>query len=198
MSVPDWAARNHYLRTAGWHTMNYERYHATASRRKLSLLSHGPNLCPFHLYYSHYITIISLLYVLFQKSETGSGCIFIAKNLPICTSTSGDQWAYKPRASETQSSSTKVSSPRCQMQQPAHQDRSRGGTQANPHAIQFWTYHPIDQESLQWLLVFPARRDWQFQDRYKPAQIIVIISIMHITNISDISDIICGLINQSN
>ena len=59
----------------------YERYHATASRRKLSLLSHWPSLCPFLLYYSHYITIISLLYVLFQKLETGSGCKFIVKKL---------------------------------------------------------------------------------------------------------------------
>ncbi len=36
----------------------YEMYHAITSRRKLFFLSHGPNSCPFLLYYTHYITII--------------------------------------------------------------------------------------------------------------------------------------------
>jgi hypothetical protein len=33
-------------------------YHAIASRRKLSFLSHGPNSWPFLFYYTNYITII--------------------------------------------------------------------------------------------------------------------------------------------
>ena len=38
---------------------SYEMYVAITSTRKLSFLSHGPNSCPFLLYYTHYITIIS-------------------------------------------------------------------------------------------------------------------------------------------
>ena len=70
----------------------YERYHATASRRKLSLLSHWPNLCPYiYILFSLCYYYITLLYVLFQKSETGSGCKFIVKKLQIGTSSTGDQ-----------------------------------------------------------------------------------------------------------
>ncbi len=47
----------------------YEVHHAIGSRRMLSLLSHGPYSCPFGLCYTHYFTIISLLYVLFQNQK---------------------------------------------------------------------------------------------------------------------------------
>jgi hypothetical protein len=45
-----------------------------------------------------------LLYLSSHKSETAFGCIFIAENLPICTSTAEDRRDLKPRASLTQPS----------------------------------------------------------------------------------------------
>ena len=114
----------------------YERYHATASRRKLSLLSHWPSLCPFLLYYSHYITIISLLYVLFQNWKRRLGVYSLQKT---CQSAHPPQGISEHTNQEHQGlnhQAPKRLLPRCQMQQPAHPDRSCRCTQANPHAIQ--------------------------------------------------------------
>ena len=58
----------------------YERYHAIASRRKLSLLSHGPNSCPFLLYYSHYITIICYYTYYFKNMKRDLGVYSLQKN----------------------------------------------------------------------------------------------------------------------
>ncbi len=96
-----WMTRQASFKKPCQHIQLNERYYAIASRRKPSLLSHEPNSYPFLLYYAHYITINSLLYqyylllyFLFHKSELEFGCIFIAENLPIRTSTAGDHWAY--------------------------------------------------------------------------------------------------------
>ncbi len=61
----------------------YEVHHAIESRRKLSLLSHGPYLCRSLLFYTHCFTIISLLYVLFQNWKRRLGAHSLQK---ICQS----------------------------------------------------------------------------------------------------------------
>ncbi len=69
----------------------YEKNHFIESRRKLSLLAHGPN--PFHLflYYLHYVNIISDYTYYFKDQKMRFGCVFIAENLPIGTFTTGGQ-----------------------------------------------------------------------------------------------------------
>ena len=77
MSVQDWAACNPlqaYLERI------YERYHAIASRRKLSFLSHGPISCPFLLYYTHYITIICYYTHYFKNQKRDLGANSLQKN----------------------------------------------------------------------------------------------------------------------
>jgi hypothetical protein len=69
----------------------YERYHAIASRRKLSLLAHGPNPCHFLLYSLHYVKIISDYTYYFKNPKMRFWCVFIAESLPIGTTTTGGQ-----------------------------------------------------------------------------------------------------------
>ncbi len=117
-------------------------------------------VCIITLLYHYYL----LLYLLFHKSETAIGCVFIAENLPIGTSTTGDQWAYNPRASACYQGlnhqAPTSSLPCCQLPLPAHRDRSRGCTPANPHAFQVWTY----------LSAVPARCDWGSRILHEPAK----------------------------
>ena len=111
MSVQDLAACYLDLCTAGRHTTNLREESCHHIKKKALLAITWAQFMPFSFVlfalYHYYL----LLYALFQKSETGFGCEFIAEKLPISTSTTGDQWAYKPIASGTQPSSTKASSP---------------------------------------------------------------------------------------
>jgi hypothetical protein len=90
------------LYTAGRHTINLGEvsFHHINTWAKFMPFSFVLNAL-----YHYYL----LFYLLFHKSETAFGCIFIAENLPIGTSSIGDQ--YKPRASGTQSSSPNKPSP---------------------------------------------------------------------------------------
>ena len=58
----------------------YERYHAIVSRRKLSLLSHGPISCPFVFYYTHYVTIICYYTHYFKNQNRDLGAYSLQKN----------------------------------------------------------------------------------------------------------------------
>ncbi len=136
-------------------------YHAITSRTKLSFLSHGPNSWPFLLYCTHYITIIFYFTYYFINWNRHIQC----RNLPIGSSAKKDLQAYNPRASGTQSSISNMPSPRCQVPQPAHRDRSRGCTPAKLHASRFGLITRIHRYSRPWLRAFPARRDWRFLDR---------------------------------
>ncbi len=87
---------------------NYERYHTIKSRRKLSLLAHGPNPCHFLLYYSHYVTIISYYTHYFRHQNA----IWVRINCRKLAKWLIHHWRsvrIKPRASRTQLPSTKVS-----------------------------------------------------------------------------------------
>ncbi len=106
ISVQDLAACNFYLCTARLIYNESMRGIMPLDQDKISLLLHGPYSCPFffcsiHTYY-FYITIIYII----TKSETAFGCVFIAENLLISTTTAGDQLAYKPWASGTQTSTS--------------------------------------------------------------------------------------------
>ncbi len=57
-----------HCRTTCQHQI-YERNHSIASRRKLSLLAHGPNPCHFLLYYLHYVNIISYYTYYFKNKK---------------------------------------------------------------------------------------------------------------------------------
>ncbi len=57
----------------------YERYHAIASRRKLSFLSQGPNSCPLLLYYSYYVTIIFYYTHYFKTRKCNLGAYSLQK-----------------------------------------------------------------------------------------------------------------------
>jgi hypothetical protein len=81
----------------------YERYHAITSRRKLSTLAYGLNPCHLLLYYSYYVPIISYYTNYFRNQKFDLGAYSLQKT--------SQSRAYKPRASRTQSPSTKVSSP---------------------------------------------------------------------------------------
>ena len=111
ISVQDCAACNLYLGTAGRLRTNLWEVSCHRIKKKALLAITWAHFMPFsfvlYALYHYYL----LLYALFQKSETGFGCEFIAEKLPISTSTTGDQRAYKPIASGTQPSSTKASSP---------------------------------------------------------------------------------------
>jgi hypothetical protein len=82
----------------------YEMYHIIASRRKEALLHvTSAQFMAFSLVLHALLPYYLLLSLLFHKSETAFGCIFIAENLPIGTSTAEDKRELKPRASRTHS-----------------------------------------------------------------------------------------------
>ncbi len=106
ISVQDLAACNLILCTAGRHTINLWEASCHSIKKKSPAAVTWAQFMPFsfvlYALYHYYL----LLYLSFHKSETAFGCVFIAENLPIGTYTTGDQWAYQPRASGTQSSSS--------------------------------------------------------------------------------------------
>jgi hypothetical protein len=114
----------------------FEVHHAIGSRRMLSLLSHGPYSCPFGLYYTHYFTIISLLFVYFKIRNGVWVCIHCIKL--------ANQHIHHRGSVSIQTKSIRDSIinlqqsplPCCQLPQPAHPDRSLRCTPAMSHAIQ--------------------------------------------------------------
>ena len=104
LSVQDLAACNRDLRTAGRHTTIIWDVSCPCIKKKALVPVTWAQFMPFYyvLYaLKHYYL---LLYLLFHKLDTAFGCVFIAENLPIGTSTIGDQRPYKPRAAGTYSS----------------------------------------------------------------------------------------------
>jgi hypothetical protein len=111
MSVHDSAACNFDLRTAGWHTSILWDVCCHHIKKKALLPVTWVQFMPFSfvLYALNHYYII--LYLLFHESKTVFGCVLIAGNHPIGTSTTGDQSAYKQRAAWTHSSISNVPSP---------------------------------------------------------------------------------------
>jgi hypothetical protein len=135
MSVQVLAACNLDLHTAGRHTTNLWGASCPLIKKKallaLTWALAMPFSCVLYALY-HFIHIIS-------KLETAFGCVFIAENLVISTSTTGDQWGYKQEHQGLNHKSPTSPLLCCQLPQPAHPDRSCGCTPAMQHAIQAWT-----------------------------------------------------------
>jgi len=111
MSVHDSAACNFDLRIAGWHTSILWDVCCHHIKKKALLPVTWVQIMPFSfvLYALNHYYII--LYLLFHESKTVFGCVLIAGNHPIGTSTTGDQSAYKQRAAWTHSSISNVPCP---------------------------------------------------------------------------------------
>ncbi len=85
------------------------------------------------------ISITSLLFLIILivfAIKMLFGCLLIAENLPICTTTTEDQWAYKPKHQGLNHQAPKCPLPLWQqLQQAHHRDRSRGCTRVIQHAF---------------------------------------------------------------
>ncbi len=110
----------------------YERYYIIASRGRLSLLAHGPNPCHFLLNYLHYVNFISYYHdtYYFKNKKRLFGCVFIAENLLIGTSTTGVSEHTHQEHKGLNHQAPRSLLPRWHLAQPAHRTRSRGCTRA--------------------------------------------------------------------
>jgi hypothetical protein len=114
----------------------YERYHAISSRRKLSLLAHGPNPCHFLLYYLHYVTIISHHTYYFKIKKCDLGAYSLQKTCQLAHSPLGVSEHTNQEHQGLNHQAPRSLLPLWQLAQTAHQNRSCGCMRATQSAIQ--------------------------------------------------------------
>jgi hypothetical protein len=116
----------------------YERYHAIASRRKLSLLAHGPNPC-------HFLSFICIMSILFKfqiipiisKTEK---CNLSAYSLQKTCQSAQPPLAVSEHTNQEHKGlnhqAPRSILPWWQLMHPAHRNRSHGCMRAIQSAIQ--------------------------------------------------------------